>query len=128
MYEHRSDRLLPFAAFVWRFTGHAAVAGGVVLGSLLMGMLGYEHFEGLTAVDAFLNASMILGGMGPVATLQTSGGKVFAGLYALYSGMVFLVAVGIMLAPVLHRVMHRFHLEEDEDEGEPHPRTRRSKR
>ncbi len=118
MYEHRSDRLLPFRAFVGRFLGHAVIAAAVIAGSLLIGMLGYEHFEGQPAVDAFLNAAMLLGGMGPVAPLVTTSGKLFAGAYALYSGIVFLVSVGILLAPVLHRVLHRFHLEEGEDEGE----------
>jgi hypothetical protein len=76
-------------------------------------MVGYAAFEGLGWLDAFLNASMLLGGMGPVEQPRTTGGKLFAGAYALYSGLVFLVAAGIVLAPVVHRQMHHFHLDED---------------
>jgi hypothetical protein len=89
---------------------HFSVALLVIAGSLAMGMIGYGYFEGLGWLDAFLNAAMLLGGMGPVETPATPGGKLFAGFYALYSGLVFLVAAGITLAPVLHRVMHRFHM------------------
>lgn len=88
----------------------------VILGSLFIGMLGYVYFEDLGWLDGFLNAAMLLGGMGPVAPLETPGGKLFAGLYALYSGIVFLVAAGILVAPVVHRVVHRFHLAEEADE------------
>lgn len=75
-------------------------------------MAGYAHFEGLSAVDAFLNASMILSGMGPVATLSTTGGKIFAGCYALVSGIVVVAATSLLLAPILHRVLHHFHCED----------------
>ena len=114
MYEERHERLLPAREFVRRLLRHAGLASVVILGSLLLGVCGYVWFEGLGWVDGFLNAAMILGGMGPVATIQTTGGKIFAGLYALYSGLVFLVAAGILLAPLFHRVMHRFHLGEQE--------------
>ena len=80
--------------------------------SLGVGMGGYRYFEGLTWLDAFLNAAMLLGGMGPVSPIRTDGGKLFAGLYALYAGLVVLVAAGILVAPVFHRFLHRFHLEE----------------
>jgi len=76
-------------------------------------MAGYHYFEGMEWIDAFANASMILSGMGPLNPLQTSAGKLFAGFYALYSGLALIVAVGILLAPVVHRVLHRFHLEQD---------------
>jgi hypothetical protein len=79
-------------------------------------MWGYEHFEHLEWRDAFLNAAMLLGGMGPVEAPATPGGKLFAGFYALYAGLILLVSVGLMLTPVLHRLMHQFHLEEG---GEP---------
>lgn len=92
-----------------------AVALSVV--SLIVGMAGYAYFEKMTAVDLFLNAAMILGGMGPVGAISSTGGKVFAGLYALYSGLVVLVTAGLILAPVLHNVLHRFHLGDDGDKN-----------
>ncbi len=85
----------------------------LLAGSLVMGMAGYEYFESLRWRDAFLNAAMLLGGMGPVETPQTPGGKVFAGLYALYAGLVFLIVAGIVFAPVVHRLLHRFHWDGD---------------
>jgi hypothetical protein len=109
MYEHRKERLLPRREFLWRVAKHFAVAMLVVAGSLAGGMAGYVHFERLSWLDAFLNASMLLGGMGPVESPATRGGKVFAGVYALYAGMVFLVVASIILAPLVHRVLHRFH-------------------
>ncbi len=92
---------------------HFAMASGVIGGSLFLGMAGYVTLEGLSWRDAFLNAAMLLGGMGPVDMPRTEGGKLFAGFYALYSGLVFLVAVAIMLAPLLHRLLHNFHWEEE---------------
>jgi len=76
-----------------------------------IGMLGYHFFEELDWLDAFVNAAMILSGMGPLAPLQTSTGKLFAGCYALFSGLLFLTVAGIILAPLAHRLMHKFHLE-----------------
>jgi hypothetical protein len=90
----------------------------LLVGSLAAGMAGYAAFEHLGWVDAFLNASMLLGGMGPVNAPLTDAGKLFAGMYALYAGLVFIVSAGVLFAPVLHRVMHRFHLEEA---ANPHP-------
>jgi hypothetical protein len=109
MYEHREEQILPLRAFLRRILRHAGIAGLLVVGSLFIGMLGYASFEHLKWLDAFLNAAMLLGGMGPVETPRTPGGKLFAGLYALYSGMVFLVVASILLAPVVHRFLHRFH-------------------
>ena len=88
---------------------HVAVATFLVGGSLLIGMIGYRYFESWSWIDGFLNAAMLLGGMGPVNDPQTSGGKLFAGLYALYAGLLFLVVAGLLLAPLLHRLLHRFH-------------------
>ena len=113
MYESRRHPPIPHWHFLRRLVAHFAVATGVVGGSLLLGMGGYEYFEGLAWRDAFLNAAMLLGGMGPVEMPQTPGGKIFAGAYALYAGLIFLVAVAILLAPVFHRVLHRFHWDED---------------
>ena len=113
MYEFRSQSPLPRALFVRRVAMHFMLANGLLVGSLAMGMAGYMYFENLAWRDAFLNAAMLLGGMGPVDAPKTNGGKLFAGFYALYSGLLILVTVGVVLAPVLHRLMHRFHWEED---------------
>jgi hypothetical protein len=90
---------------------HFLGAAGLVLVSLLIGIAGYMHYEQLPWRDAFLNAAMLLGGMGPAESPQTAGGKLFAGLYALYAGLVFLVATGVVIAPVVHRLLHKFHWE-----------------
>jgi hypothetical protein len=108
-YERRGERPLTRKAFVWRLLTHLAAGGWVVLGSLAVGMAGYAYFEGLSGLDAFLNAAMLLGGMGPLESPVTPMGKLFAGLYALYSGLVFLVLAGIVLAPVVHRILHHFN-------------------
>jgi hypothetical protein len=97
-------------------TRHALGAALLLFVSLLIGVWGYWYFEGLEALDAFLNAAMLLGGMGPLESPHTTGGKIFAGLYALYSGMIVLVAAGVLLAPVLHRFLHRFHLDSGADQ------------
>ncbi len=109
MYEHRGTRPIPTRSFLRRLAAHLAVATSVVAISLLLGMAGYSHFEDLAWRDAFLNSAMLLGGMGPVDAPRTPGGKVFAGLYALYCGLVFLVAAGVLFAPLLHRLLHHFH-------------------
>lgn len=119
MYEHKTDPLLPLPRFFYRVLVHGAVGLSAILASLGIGVLGYHHFEHFSWLDSLLNASMILGGMGPVNPLLTAGGKVFASCYALFSGIVFLVVVGVMMAPVAHRLFHRLHLEAhgDEDAG-----------
>jgi hypothetical protein len=89
----------------------------LVVVSLLAGMAGYSRYERLGWRDAFLNASMLLGGMGPVDAPKTPDGKLFAGLYALYCGLVLLVAVGILFAPLLHRLLHHFHWTDETDRG-----------
>jgi hypothetical protein len=86
-----------------------------VAASLGLGMAGYHHFEKMPWLDAFLNASMLLAGMGPVSALQTEAGKLFAGFYALFSGLALVAAVGIIFAPVIHRFLHKFHLEDNDD-------------
>lgn len=95
--------------------GAAGLALCLIVASLLAGMLGYHELEGLPWIDAFLSAAMILSGMGPVGEPLSTAGKLFAGLYALYSGFVALICVGVLGAPVLHRFLHRFHFEEDTD-------------
>jgi len=92
---------------------HAAAALALMLVSLMLGMAGYQYFEQLPWRDAFLNAAMLMGGMGPVDAPGTDGGKLFAGLYALYAGLILLVAAVLVVTPVVHRVMHRFHWEKD---------------
>lgn len=109
MYEARSQRPLAKKLFQQRLARHVAGATILVLVSLAMGMSGYHGLEKLSWTDAFLNAAMLLGGMGPVNLPQTEAGKIFAGLFALYSGLVFLIATALVLAPILHRVLHRFH-------------------
>ena len=117
MFERRTEPLLPRSGFIRRLLKSIGLSLAVIFGSLLIGIIGYRVFEGMSWLDAFLNASMLMGGMGPVDALKTDAGKLFAGLYALYSGLILLIAVGIIAAPVYHRFLHRFHLELDEDQS-----------
>jgi len=102
-----------------KFAGRMAIAIGLwmfltVVG-LTIGIAGYAGFEGMSFVDAFVNAAMILSGMGPMGELKTTAGKIFAGLYAIFSGLIIIVATGFVLAPIFHRVLHRFHVETTSD-------------
>ena len=115
LYERRTHRPISQAAFLWRLARHLGYSTVGVLGTLLMGMAGYHLTERLSWLDAFLNAAMLLGGMGPVNAPQTDGGKLFAGLYALFCGMIVILITGVILAPIVHRVMHRFHWVEDRE-------------
>ena len=112
-FEHRQQRLLPWPKFIQRMVRSAAVAGVLILLSLALGIAGYHWTAGLPWLDSLLNASMILTGMGPVSPLTSAGAKWFASLYAIFSGVAFLTIVGILLAPVFHRFLHKFHLGED---------------
>ena len=112
IYEHRSQPLLSRAQFRARLLRHALLALAIMLAALAIGVLGYRLTEGMDWIDALLNASMILGGMGPVGELHTNGAKLFASLYALFAGVVFIGLTGVLLAPLMHRLMHRFHLPE----------------
>jgi hypothetical protein len=112
-YERYDEPLLPLGMFFRRVVLHGLVAAGLLLIPLVVGILGYMVLAGLSPIDAFLNASMILGGMGPVDTLHSDAAKLFAGAYALFSGVFFLVIAGIILAPFLHRVLHRLHFASD---------------
>lgn len=114
LYERLGEPLLSRGRFLARVAAHLAVALAFVAGSLAIGMFGYMRFEGLGWLDAFLNAAMLLGGMGPIEEPATRGGKLFAGVYALYAGLVFLVVAGLAFAPIFHRLIHRFHLGRDE--------------
>jgi hypothetical protein len=111
-YERRNQRVLARRHFVRRLAAHFAVASALVGISLLAGMAGYVYFERLSWTDAYLNAAMLLGGMGPVNDPATEAGKLFAGTYALFAGLLFLVVAGLVLGPVVHRVLHRFHWDE----------------
>jgi hypothetical protein len=117
VFEHRHQRPIPFAAFLRRQVRHGLIAGGIIAGSLALGVLGYHQSEGMPWIDALLNAAMLLGGMGPVSELHSTGGKLFASFYALYCGVVFIFVVGVLFAPSIHRFLHRFHLEMDEKDA-----------
>ncbi len=113
MFERRHERLLSRRGFLIRLVKFTLISVGLILVSLLVGMIGYHTFEELSWVDSFLNAAMLMGGMGQINALQTDTGKVFAGVYALYCGMVLLIAVGLFAAPIVHRFLHRFHIENE---------------
>ncbi|RJP66733.1 MAG: hypothetical protein C4539_10970 [Ignavibacteriales bacterium] len=117
MFEHRSKPLIPSEQFYKRIFLFFLLASSLIFTSLLIGILGYHFFEGLSLLDSLLNASMILGGMGPVNAVQTNAGKLFASFYALFSGLVLLVAVGVIFAPIFHRFLHKFHLDIGEEEN-----------
>lgn len=111
MYEHRHQPLLPRRLFIRRVARNSLFALGLVFGSLALGILGYRFLAGLAWVDALLNSAMLLGGMGPVDPLSTVPAKLFASFYALFAGIIFLVAAGVFFAPLYHRFLHHFHLE-----------------
>ena len=112
MYEHHSERLLPWERFVRRFAKHGGVAAIAIGFSLALGTVGFHFLAPQEWLDAFLNASMLLGGMGPVGEVKRSAGKLFASFYALYAGIVFIGSAALLLAPVLHRILHKLHLDE----------------
>jgi hypothetical protein len=112
MFERRKEPLISRKAFFKRMVRFVLIALAIDAGSLFIGVIGYHALEGLSWIDSLLNAAMILGGMGPVSELHTIPGKLFASFYAIYSGVIFLVVAGVLLAPVIHRFMHRFHLED----------------
>jgi uncharacterized protein involved in cysteine biosynthesis len=118
MFEHRSEALLPWRAFFVRVLRQALISALVVGVALAIGVVGYHVLDGLPWVDALLNAAMILGGMGPVDTLHSDAAKLFASGYALFSGVIFIAVAGLLIAPVFHRLIHHFHLELDEKEGD----------
>jgi hypothetical protein len=109
--EHRAQPVIPRVQFVVRLAHSGVIALVLIAISLSIGMIGYHALEGLNWLDSFLNAAMLLGGMGPVNAPVTSGGKLFAGVYALYCGLAVLLVAGVLLAPVAHRILHRFHVE-----------------
>jgi len=114
MFERKDERLAPASVFVRRLAACVAAAGFLILVALFIGIYGYHRLAGLGWVDSLLNASMILGGMGPVDALTGTAAKVFASCYALFSGLVFIAVMGITLTPVAHRMLHKFHLDEED--------------
>jgi len=114
-FEHRKQALLPSRHFVRRLVLTAVTGLAVLLLWVFVGMIGYHILAHLPWVDAFLNASMIVGGMGPVDLLQNPPAKIFAGAYAILSGVIFLTVFGFLVAPIFHRFLHRFHLDADQE-------------
>ena len=116
-FERRNEPVLPWPAFFWRLAGSTLIGAGLVVVSLATGMIGYRSLMGMSWIDAFVNASMILSGMGPLAQPQTSGAKLFAGFYALFSGLAVLAIAGVVFAPVMHRFLHYLHADEEDAES-----------
>ena len=112
-FESRAQPLAPRRKFALRLARNGLWSLGFIAIGLIIGMVGYSAFEGMGGVDSFVNAAMILSGMGPVQTLNTAGGKIFAGAYAIFSGIVIFGIAGIALAPLFHRMLHKFHLQDD---------------
>jgi 5-methyltetrahydropteroyltriglutamate--homocysteine methyltransferase len=117
-FEHRRQKVIPIRRFALRLGRAMALYVALAVVGLVIGMAGYAGTEGMGLTDAFVNASMILSGMGPVDQLKTDGGKIFAGLYAIFSGLFVVIASGFVLAPVLHRVLHSFHVEEGKSDDD----------
>jgi hypothetical protein len=114
MFESRHQRVIPARHFVRRMLWSVALSAAIAAVALAIGILGYRALAGLAWIDALHNASMILGGMGPVAEMKTDAAKLFSSAYALFCGLVFIGIVAVTLAPVLHRVLHRFHMDESD--------------
>jgi hypothetical protein len=114
MMRTKHPRIAPVHIFVRRLFRNLVIGSAVMLFSLGLGMLGYSHFEKMNWVDAYINASMILSGMGPVDVLHTEGGKLFAGTYALFSGIIFLVVIAVIIAPIFHRFMQKFQIKDSQ--------------
>lgn len=110
MQKKSADTLMPLEKFILRLFKNMVFVIFLIGIALFAGMLGYHGYEKMSWTDAFVNASMILSGMGPVTTLNTSGGKIFAGFYALFSGLFFILIMGIVLSPIVHRIFHKVHL------------------
>jgi hypothetical protein len=110
-YERKHQKLAPLSVFVQRMLGATGIAVSIILVVLLIGIAGYHWLAGLNWIDSLLEASMILGGMGPINPIKTTSAKLFASGYALFSGLVFIGLMGILLTPVIHRIMHKFHVQ-----------------
>jgi hypothetical protein len=115
VFEHKSAPVLSRREFARRMAGVVAVVGAIVAGSLAVGVIGYHVIAGFGWVDSLLNASMILSAMGPVDHVTSDAAKIFASCYALFSGVVLITSLSVVIAPVFHRVLHRFHVEAADD-------------
>jgi len=129
-FEHKSQRIVPRRLFIRRVGRNLAVGLGIIAASLLVGIVGFMVFEGKDWISAYDNAAMILSGMGPFDIAASDAGRLFEGTYALYAGLMVVLVAGLVLAPVFHRVLHSFHVEDDDDEkraerGEGKPRATR---
>lgn len=111
MLEHRHAPLLPRRKFLSRVGAYALISLGAMAVSVAIGMVGYRYYEGFGLVDSFANASMILSGMGPLDPIKTANGRIFVGIYSLYSGVFLLTTIGFFLMPIIHRTLHKFHFE-----------------
>ena len=118
MYESYSQPLIPRREFLRRLVWHILLVSGFFVIWVLVGVVGYSVLAHLSVIDAFLNAAMIAGGMGPVDTLPNDAAKLFAGLYALASGIIVIAAAGVILAPVLHRLLHVLHIDDFDGDGD----------
>ncbi|MFA6357288.1 MAG: hypothetical protein WCY09_01270 [Candidatus Omnitrophota bacterium] len=113
MFEHKHQKVAPVHVFIKRLVLYIGVAIVLILAALCIGIIGYRYVAGLTWIDALLNASMILGGMGPVDKLTQPAAKIFASAYALFSGLIFIAVMSIILTPIVHRILHKFHVDEE---------------
>jgi hypothetical protein len=129
-FEHRTHKLATPRQFAHRMLKAVVLWLVITSAGLAIGIAGYAGFEGLSLVDAFENAAMILSGMGPVTDLKNTSAKIFAGLYAIFSGLIIIIASSFVLAPMFHRVLHRFHVEgqgDDDDDDGADGKTRRTR-
>jgi hypothetical protein len=118
IFEHRQQKPIPLKAFLIRQGRYLLSASLLLAFGLGIGVIGYHELETMSWIDSFLNAAMILGGMGPVDILHTQAGKLFAGVYALFSGLMFLVAAGLFFSPLVHRLLHKFHFEAEDEQND----------
>ena len=123
MFEHKTEKLVPLPTFIRRVALSLLLTLAVLCSALGVGVLGYHEIAGLSWIDSVLNASMILTGMGPVATMITTSSKLFASGYAMFSGVVFLSSIGLVLAPLFHRILHKFHLDDTEQNERENPKS-----
>ena len=124
MFESKGEKLIPFPRFLGRVAISVLITLGLVIIALSIGTCGYHFIAGLGWIDAELNATMILTGMGPVDSMKTNASKIFASCYALFSGVVFFTCIGIVLTPVFHRFIHKFHLDNEDEDSPEEPKSK----